>query len=286
MTMTAEMTPADEPDQPVLRPPRRAGWWSSRRLPGARTHLTDEVFDRMMEGARSLDTIAAICRYAGIKPERHRDWYERGSRYLDALEHGADLDAFTENDVLYAQYAEAWNEARGEGRMLAVATVRDVMHPDVGKPADRLRAAIWILEHEDPAKFGKRTTLEHTGADGGPIQVGVAARHERLAASVLAKKQAIEAECRELPAGTVGEPGTSGGSSDRAADASETVTPTGPVDGGSPASVSGEAEAIEAARADQTPAEPSPQAVDNPVGIDYDHWAVGLGFPPEYLEAP
>lgn len=68
---------------------------------------------------------------------------------------------------LKAGFSEALTRARGLSALQLIETISDAS-------AEDWRAAAWILERRFPEDFGK-TRVEVTGANGGPVQVEVAA---------------------------------------------------------------------------------------------------------------
>jgi hypothetical protein len=109
--------------------------------------VTAEKIVNLVKAGNYRETAAAA---AGIDPKTLRNWLHRGAKGGKA---NAEYRTFSEN----LDQAEAEAEVRDNKKITDAA-------------ATDWRAAAWRQARRRPDRWGDRQRLEHTGADGGPIE--------------------------------------------------------------------------------------------------------------------
>jgi transposase len=115
---------------------------------GRRTKLTPERRDRILQATRAGCDIEIACRAAGVGTSTYYRWKARGEQ---------------EPVGPYRDFFMALRTAEAEAEVHAVAVIRHAM-------GDDWRAALAFLERRHPGRWGKRTTTELTGPNGGPVK--------------------------------------------------------------------------------------------------------------------
>lgn len=122
-------------------------------LAGRPTILTDELQDALVAALERGNYLQDACDLVGTNRKSVQEWVARGLQDIG--------QGFTESQ--FARFAVAVKRAR--------AQVGDECLQDIRDKVDRWQASAWFLERTRPAQFGQTARLEHTGADGGPIQM-------------------------------------------------------------------------------------------------------------------
>lgn len=127
---------------------KRTGGAAKR--PGRKHGLTSTVAAAIVEaveaGAFQKDAAAA----AGVSETTLYRWLQEGAK------DGAHPEL--------REFRESLTRARAHAKVSAIATLRRAA-------SDDWRAAAFLLERAWPDEWGRRTRLEHTGRDGGPVEV-------------------------------------------------------------------------------------------------------------------
>lgn len=132
---------------------------------GRPNHLDDETTKKVCDAIRGGNYLETAAAYAGVPRSTLHDWLRRGRKGQEPY------------DAFVAEVEEALGAAE-TGFVVRVATAaRDPRH---------WTAAAWWLERRFPDRWGRRDRVEHTGKDGGPIEVvdgaaKVAAKLDELA---------------------------------------------------------------------------------------------------------
>ena len=147
----------------------------TRRKPiGRPSKFTPATRKALVDGITAGLTYTHACQIVGIEYNTFNEWRKKGA----ALDE-PDADGFYD-------FHEALTRAESQASMTMMATVRKVAQGyrmkrqfvdkngtlvtyDEDMPAD-WRAASWWLERRYPDEYG-RQRIEHTGKDGGPIDV-------------------------------------------------------------------------------------------------------------------
>lgn len=153
------------------------------RPPGRPTKFTPETRERIITALRAGNYRETACQYAGIGYSTLRTWMIRAE----------DPDAPPE----YQEFLEAVERAEAEAEVMDIALIRQAAQ------GGTWQAAAWIRERKNPERWGRRERqqVELTGADGGPVQVGMA--HGFDVASIEGLAAALERRALEASRGDV-----------------------------------------------------------------------------------
>lgn len=151
--------PGDAPRREPPRPPpwtRYGAYVKVNGRTGRPTRLTEELLADIVTLIQAGNYIETACAACNIGKQTWHRW----------LKQGAELQA-ADKQGIYRRFREALFQAS------AVSEARDVIALDRAILSGDWRAAAWRLERKIPTKWGRRETLavQHTGADGGPIEV-------------------------------------------------------------------------------------------------------------------
>ena len=154
-----------------------------------KSKLTPKVAKTICAQLAKGSSVPGASALAGIDERVFYLWQKRGREAI-AAEYDDDKP-MPSIDRPFAAFSRAVEKARAvfnENRIaliaaaaedteeLVVSLVRgEVVHHD-GEPLTKTirgswQAAAWLLERKDPKHFGKQERIEHTGKDGGPIQL-------------------------------------------------------------------------------------------------------------------
>ena len=113
---------------------------------GRPSKLTPAVHDIIVQALASgcYRETAATC--AGIAVSTFYNWMERGEA---DIEHG--------KKTPYMELVEAINKAEAQAELDALEMIRKAAPKN-------WNAAAWMLERKNPAKWGRRTAVEHSGS--------------------------------------------------------------------------------------------------------------------------
>ena len=115
--------------------------------------LTDEVQETICNAIKAGNYSEIAAKYAGVSSTTFYKWM--------ALGDGDNAES------PYREFREAVENAR------AIAEVRNIGLIQQAATNGTWQAAAWYLERTAPARWGRRSALEVTGAEGGPIRVDV-----------------------------------------------------------------------------------------------------------------
>jgi hypothetical protein len=150
--------------------------------------LAEEICRRLAQG----ESLRAICRSEGMPcSSAVRKWAVDNvngfnDQYTRARDQGLDEIADEVFDVADDGSNDWIDRETKDGR---IERVYDNEH--AARSRLRFDARRWYLSKLAPKRYGDRTAVEVTGADGGPIQIDDTARAGRLA-SILAVAEARE----------------------------------------------------------------------------------------------
>jgi len=122
---------------------------------GRPTKFTPETRDRILTALRAGNYRETACHYAGISHQTLRNWILKADT----------PDAPPE----YIEFLEAIERAEAEAEMVDIGLIRQAAQ------GGTWQAAAWVRERKNPERWGRRerTSVELSGPDGGPVQVGV-----------------------------------------------------------------------------------------------------------------
>lgn len=128
----------------------------SRKNHGGRpTKLTDEVQRAICRGIRMGNYIETAALLAGVSKQTFYTWVKKGHAEREAGRNGK-----------YARFLDAVEKAQAEAEALDLAIITKAAREG------QWQAAAWRLERKFPDRWGRRKyEVEHTGKDGGPVQV-------------------------------------------------------------------------------------------------------------------
>lgn len=158
----------------------------THRPTGRPPKLEPERADRILQAVRAGNYLRTAAEYAGVGKTTLYRWLERA-------------DDPQETDPRYAHFRDALEQARAEAEARIVATViKGIVGGSVVRETRRTlpngtveedrqvsppdpRTGLEFLSRFNAAHWGRRQSLEVTGADGGPIQVERSSTVEELA---------------------------------------------------------------------------------------------------------
>lgn len=118
-----------------------------------RSKCTPERRKKIIRALEAGNYRHAACRHAGIGESTFYRWMEVG-----------EADAEADKRTIYREFMEGVIRAEAKAETQAVEALRMAM------PGD-WRAAAHYLERRYPGLWGRKDRHEHTGADGGPVEV-------------------------------------------------------------------------------------------------------------------
>lgn len=116
------------------------------------TALTPEVAERIISARRAGLALDKAAKRGGVTRQTLFNWLKRG-----------EVERPSDEDAIYVDFSIRFGEAEAD-RQAAVLSKVDDGGPNA---KDHLR----LLELSYPQDFGARQIVEHTGAEGGAIQV-------------------------------------------------------------------------------------------------------------------
>ena len=134
--------------------------------------LAKEIMNRIAGG----EALYKICKEPGM-PDRATfyNWLKTKPEVLEqynlALEMRAEL--FADELLEIADYSKEDTYIDGDGKTRTDTEV-------IGRSKLRVDTRKWIASRLLPKKYGDRTALEHTGANGGPVLVTMSPLDEKL----------------------------------------------------------------------------------------------------------
>lgn len=135
-----------------------------------RTVLTDEVQAELCKLVASGEFVHVACGLVGISEDSVSRWLKRAAA-VEAGEDVPDTDGFPAERC--AEFARAFltAKAKGESGYLRAIRLKSEHSDRCLNPAD-WKADAWMLERLNPRRYGPAAQkLEHSGPEGGPMQV-------------------------------------------------------------------------------------------------------------------
>ena len=154
---------------------------------GCPTKLTQAVSDRLCELVAAGDFVHWAAAEVGIGETTLWEWIQKGEAY-DLATAGERIAGHE----IFRNFARAFQRARAAGEKLRMQRAEI--------DGDPTKLARWGLEKINPKKFGPTAKVEHTGAEGGPIQI-TGARDRLLARLARLAPPEGEGEARGEPDG-------------------------------------------------------------------------------------
>jgi transposase len=135
---------------------------------GRRTKLTPEVQSAVMEALSAGNYLETAAQYAGIGASTLYLWLDRGRAEKERLDIDTEAEP-VESEQKFVEFLETVEKTRAQAEVRAVALVRKAAIDGTWQ------AAAWYLERSHPKKWGRSQRLEHSGPEGGPVQMTVSA---------------------------------------------------------------------------------------------------------------
>jgi hypothetical protein len=168
------------------------------RTKGRPLTYTPEVAALICERLAEGESLRAICRDAGMPPESTvRGWVldnvqDFAAQYARARDIG--LDAMAE-EILEIADTPVEGVRREEGN----DGYREIREDMLGHRRLQVDTRKWLLSKMAPKRYGDRTAMELTGANGGPVQISDADRAARVAGLLaLAEQRKGDADVDDL----------------------------------------------------------------------------------------
>lgn len=155
---------------------------------GRPSSYTPEIAATICERLAAGESLRAICRDAGMPHERTvRRWVLDdvegfSPQYARAREMGLDAMADEVLEISDTPVEGVRREESDDG-------YKEVREDMLGHRKLQVDTRKWLLSKLAPKKYGERTAMELTGADGGPVQITDTERAAKIAA-ILATAQA------------------------------------------------------------------------------------------------
>jgi hypothetical protein len=148
---------------------------------GRPTKMTPEAQDAIVRALMNGNFRSTACKYAGVSYRAFKDWLAMGKRYPKGK---------------FGRFRRAVLDAESKAEIRAVTLLMKAAENDP-------KHAAWWLAHRHNARWADKTRVraEHTGKNGGPIQVTDA--RDKLAeklAGLLAAREADEGDDSESTA--------------------------------------------------------------------------------------
>lgn len=124
-----------------------------------------DVTDRIIQGVTAGLPLTLATEAAGMQRSQVYKWLKKGEAVKD-----------DDPDDRYARFYIRLQEALAQRSVSEVANIRKIARDD-----NEWRASAWLLARWHPDVYGEKATLEHTGPQGGPIQVEQPTDPEALA---------------------------------------------------------------------------------------------------------
>jgi Homeodomain-like domain len=137
----------------------------------ATDRLTSKAQKAITDALRAGAIAEDAARATGVSRRTYHRWLQRGE--------AADAPP------RFVAFANAVRKTESEARIAAVTAITDAMPED-------WRAALAYLERRYPAEWARTSRLEHTGAEGGPVEVKGSRDLSRLSMAELEQLQALE----------------------------------------------------------------------------------------------
>ena len=152
----------------------------------AKSKLTPERQGRIVEALTNGNYMETAARYAGITPQCLYNWINRGGEERQRITDGAKPKPA---EAPYVDFVEAVEKARSQAEMRNVALIQKAAMDGTWQ------ASAWFLERSYPKRWGRSDRVEHTGADGGPVEVSVSLDElEAKVSEVLKRRKAAKSE--------------------------------------------------------------------------------------------
>lgn len=170
---------------------------SNMETKGRPSTYTPEVAALICERLATGESLRAICRDDGMPPESTvRGWVLDdvqgfSAQYARARDIG--LDALAEETLAIAD-----TPVEGVRREESDDGYKEVREDMLGHRKLQVDTRKWLLSKLAPKKYGDKTSMELTGANGGPVQISDTERAAKIAAILAAAKARKDGDVSDL----------------------------------------------------------------------------------------
>ena len=164
---------------------------------GRPSTYTPETAALICERLAAGESLRAICRDDGMPPESTvRGWVLDdvqgfSAQYARARDIG--LDALAEETLAFAD-----TPVEGVRREESDDGYKEVREDMLGHRKLQVDTRKWLLSKLAPKKYGEKTSMELTGANGGPVQISDTERAAKIAAILAAAKARKDGDVSDL----------------------------------------------------------------------------------------
>ena len=164
---------------------------------GRPSTYTPEIAALICERLATGESLRAICRDDGMPPESTvRGWVlddVQGFSTQYARARNIGLDALAEETLAIADTPQEGEETEDDGEKVKVKRGDMLGHRKL-----QVDTRKWLLSKLAPKKYGEKTSMELTGANGGPVQISDTERAAKIAAILAAAKARKDGDVSDL----------------------------------------------------------------------------------------
>lgn len=167
------------------------------KKPGRPSSYTPEIAREICERLAAGESLRSICRDEGMPPESTvRQWYVDdvegfAAQYARAREIGLDVMAEETLEIADTPQVGVRSEESADG-------FKEVREDMLGHRRLQVDTRKWYLSKLAPKKYGDKTSMELTGADGGPVEFSDTERAAKIAAILAAAQTRKQSDVDDL----------------------------------------------------------------------------------------
>jgi len=144
------------------------GQVATKRKTGRNSKYNEEMIVKVEEYAKKGLTEAQIAKNLGIGRTTLNEWKNKYPDFLSALKAGKEI---ADREVENALYKRATGYSHPEDKIFLGPGGQPVIVPTIKRyPPDPTSMIFW-LKNRQPQKWRDKQEYEHSGKDGGPLQV-------------------------------------------------------------------------------------------------------------------
>lgn len=130
---------------------------------GKGTFLTPEVHEAIVRGVRKGNYLTTVCKTVGLSYNTVNGWITKGKPEEIYNDEGEIIGTEYPNTI-YGEFTRDLHAANAKAEVGAVEALTSHF-------ADDWRAAAEFLSRKFPERWNPKIAVEHTGKDGGPIEI-------------------------------------------------------------------------------------------------------------------
>lgn len=131
-------------------------------LTGRPPEISRELIDYIARLVRIGNYIDVACAAAGISRQTYYNWAKRGHREKKRVAADA-RRSIRQDEALYVNFVDTIEKAVAESEARDVLTVHKASQTN-------WQAAAWKLERKNVGRWGRRSAIEVSGPEGGPLE--------------------------------------------------------------------------------------------------------------------